>query len=111
MKNNVIITITNAKVRSFYGITEMTKPFSALFARIFDLHQIASKRKTLFSWFLRCKEQCPAIEITTDKITKHLTEVDNEDVGLEQLSGRRYQEVEGIGNWVGKATEDEDGHA
>ena len=49
MKNNVIITITNAKVRSVYGITEMTKPFSALIARIFDLHQIASKRKTLFS--------------------------------------------------------------
>ena len=49
MKNNVIITITNAKVRSFYGITEMTKPIFALFARIFDLHQIASKRKALFS--------------------------------------------------------------
>lgn len=49
MKNNVIITITNAKVRSFYGITETTKPFSALIARIFDLHQIASKRKALFS--------------------------------------------------------------
>ena len=110
MKNNVIITITIAKVRSFYGITETAKPFSALFARIFDLHQIASKRKILFSWFLGCKEQRPAIEITTDKIAKHLTEVNDKNVGLEQLSGRWYQEVEGIGNWVGKAAEDEDRH-
>lgn len=48
MKNNVIITITNAKVRSFYGITETTKPFSALFARIFDLHQMRPKEKHYF---------------------------------------------------------------
>ena len=48
MKNDVIITITSAKVYSFYGITETTKPFSALLARIFDLHQIASKEKYYF---------------------------------------------------------------
>ena len=61
--------------------------------------------------FLGLEEEGPAVEVATDEVAKDLTEVDDEDGGLEYLIWGRDEEVEGVGNRVGEATENEDGHA
>ena len=63
------------------------------------------------SGFFGLEEEGPAIEIAADEVAEHLAEVDDEDVGLEKLGGRGDEEIEGIGDGVGEAAEDEDGHA
>ena len=56
------------------------------------------------------EEERPAVEVAADEVAEHLADVDDEDVGLEEQFGRRDKEIEGVGDGVGEATEDEDGH-
>ena len=66
----------------------------------------------MWGWlvFLGLEEERPAVEVAADEVAKHLAGVDDEDVGLEQLVGRGDEEIEGVGDGVGEAAEDEDGH-
>ena len=57
------------------------------------------------------EEEGPAVEVAADEVAEHLAEVDDENVGLEELVGRGDEEIEGVGDGVGEAAEDEDGHA
>ena len=61
--------------------------------------------------FFGLEEEGPAVEVAADEVAEDLAEVDDEDVGLEELGGRGDEEIEGVGDGVGEATEDEDGHA
>ena len=60
--------------------------------------------------FLGLEEERPAVEVAADEVAKHLADVDDEDVGLEELVDRGDEEIEGVGDGVGEAAEDEDGH-
>ena len=60
--------------------------------------------------FFGLEEERPAIEVAADEVAEHLADVDDEDGGLEKLVCGRDEEIEGIGDGVGEAAEDEDGH-
>ena len=62
-------------------------------------------------FFLGFEEERPAVEVAADEVAEDLAEVDDEDGGLENLVGGGNEEVEGIGDGVGEAAEDEDGYA
>ena len=66
----------------------------------------------MWGWlvFLGLEEERPAVEVAADEVAKHLADVDDEDIGLEQLVSRGDEEIEGVGDRVGEAAEDEDGH-
>ena len=61
--------------------------------------------------FFGLEEEDPAVEVAADEVAEDLAEVDDEDVGLEELFGWGDKEIEGVGDGVGEAAEDEDGHA
>ena len=61
---------------------------------------------SLYTLILK-REERPAIEIAAHEVAEHLTEIDDEHLRLQQLVGRRHEEIEGIGDGVGKAAEDE----
>ena len=61
--------------------------------------------------FFGLEEEGPAVEVAADEVAEDLAEVDDENVGLEELGGGGDEEIEGVGDGVGEATEDEDGHA
>ena len=63
------------------------------------------------SGFFGLEEEGPAVEVAADEVAEHLADVDDEDVGLEELAGRGDEEIEGVGDGVGEAAEDKDGHA
>ena len=67
----------------------------------------------MLEWYfiLGLEEEGPAVEVAADEVTEDLAEIDDEDVGLEKLGGGGDEEIEGVGDGVGEATEDEDGHA
>ena len=48
----------------------------------------------------------PAVEVAANKVAQHLGNIDNQQIDAIQLWNS--QEIEGIGNRVGKATQDED---
>ena len=56
------------------------------------------------------EEEGPAVKVAADEVAENLAEIDDEDVGVEELGGRGDEEIEGIGDGVGEATEYEDGH-
>ncbi len=60
--------------------------------------------------FRNTEKRHPAEEVTTHEVTQHLTDIDDEDLRLQQLLRGRDEEIESIGNAMGEATEDEDGH-
>ena len=60
--------------------------------------------------FLGFEEERPAVEVAADEVAKHLADIDDEDIGLEQLVSRGDEEIEGVGDRVGESAEDEDGH-
>ena len=68
------------------------------------------KNLELGSGFFGLEEEGPAVEVAADEVAEDLADVDDEDVSLEELVGRGDEEVEGVGDGVGEATEDEDGH-
>ena len=51
----------------------------------------------------------PAVEVAANKVAQHLGNIDHQQIDAIQLWNS--QEIEGIGNRVGKATQDEDGDA
>ena len=59
---------------------------------------------------LGLEEEGPAVEVAADEVAEYLAEVDDEDIGLEELGGGRDEEVEGVSDGVGEAAEDEDGY-
>ena len=61
--------------------------------------------------FVGLEEERPAVEVAADEIAEDLAEIDDEDVGLEELVGWGDEEIEGVGDGVSEATEDEDGYA
>ena len=63
------------------------------------------------SGFFRLEEERPAVEVAADEVAENLADVDDEDVGLEELFGWGDKEIEGVGDGVGEAAENEDGHA
>ena len=67
-------------------------------------------RKKWVSGFFGLEEEGPAVEVAADEVAEHLADVDDEDVGLEELAGRGDEEIEGVSDGVGKAAKDKDGH-
>ena len=63
------------------------------------------------SGFFGLEEERPAVEVAADEVAEHLADVDDEDISLEEQVGWRDEEIEGVGDGVGEAAEDEDGHA
>ena len=61
--------------------------------------------------FFGLEEEGPAVEVAADEVAEDLAEIDDENVGLEELGGRGDEEIEGVGDGVGEAAENEDGHA
>ena len=59
---------------------------------------------------LGLEEERPAVEVAADEVAEDLADVDDEDIGLQELVGWRDKEIEGIGDGVGEAAENEDGH-
>ncbi len=66
----------------------------------------------MWGWlvFLGLEEERPAIEVAADEVAEYLADIDDEDIGLEELVGRGDEEIEGVGDGVGESAEDEDGH-
>lgn len=60
---------------------------------------------------LRREEEQPTVEVAAHKVAKHLAQIDYQHICLQQLAGRRNEEIEGVGNGVGKAAQNEHGHA
>ena len=63
------------------------------------------------SGFFGLEEEGPAVEVAADEVAENLAEVDDEDIELEELGGGGDEEIEGVGDGVGEATEDKDGYA
>ena len=66
----------------------------------------------MWGWlvFLGLEEERPAVEVAANEVAEYLADVDDEDIGLEQLVSRGDEEIEGVGDRVGESAEDEDGH-
>ena len=60
------------------------------------------------SGFFGLEEERPAVEVAADEVAEHLADVDDEDISLEEQVGWRDEEIEGVGDGVGEAAEDED---
>ena len=54
----------------------------------------------MLEWYfiLGLEEERPAVEVAADEVAEDLAEIDDEDVGLEELVGRGDEEIERVGS-------------